>query len=146
MGLFLASADETAMRATERSGRRYERKRDPYVGAAVAPVGCVGLTVVRPCDRSDDREPEPGSGAYACVVGATEPVERFLEEIRGDACALVADVKLERAIGRGGAQGDLSLPVAQGVVDEVAERLLDPQAVERCDERRARANRYLARR
>src|SRR5437867_3989768 len=143
MSSFLARTDETPMRA--RSVVVPERERDPDVGAALRPVGGVGGTVVRSRDRGDDRQPKSASRAAACAVGAAEAVERVLEEVVRNARALVEHVQLERAVGRSRAERDRSAAVAERVVDQVAERLLDAEPVECGDERRARGGGDLAR-
>src|SRR5438093_3105341 len=119
---------------------RAERERDAHVRAAFRPVGRARHPVVGARDRGDDREPEPGSRAAARVAGAAEALEGVLEELLRDASALVAHVELERAVRSCRGERDRAAAVTERVVDEIAERLLDAQAVERGDKRLARAD------
>jgi hypothetical protein len=50
-------------------------------------------------------------------------------DVLREARAVIADVQLDVVTGRAGAQLDLRATVAQGVVDEVAQRLLEAQAI-----------------
>jgi len=82
---------------------------------------------VRSCDRGNDREAQPGAGS---IAGSTaEPLERARYEIRRKPLTLVDDMQFEGAVVFGGFEPHGSSAVAQGVLDEVAERLLEPPPV-----------------
>ena len=78
-------------------------------------------------DDAHDREPE--AGAARVVPGAAEPLERALREAVCKPVALVLDRQLHAPIGAGCPQRDAAPAVAERVVDEVAEGLLEPQAI-----------------
>src|SRR5262245_9437005 len=79
----------------------------------------------------DDREAETGARAGAGGVASAERLESPLRDLQGEARALVADVELDRP-GRARARFDRNrpLPMAERVVDEVAERLFCAEAVD----------------
>ncbi len=103
------------------------RKRDPGVGAPVGQVGHVCLAAVGAGDRLHDRESESGAGA--CVVAAAEALEGAAEReqaVGESSVALVEHVQLDLTVALLCDQGDGAAAVAERVVDQVAERLLDP--------------------
>src|SRR5687767_12744966 len=73
---------------------------EPYVGTALGAVRCAGLAAVRMRDGLDDRQAEPGAAPAAAFVGAGEALERGLEEVIGEARALVTHVQLDVTVGR----------------------------------------------
>src|SRR5262249_15571427 len=85
-------------------------------------------------DRLPARQPEPCAGAVASAAAAAEPLERVPDESRIKACPRVRHVQLCPAVGSVNGQLHLARPVAQRVVDEVAERLLEakPVALDAC--------------
>src|SRR4051812_31207366 len=95
-------------------------------------VGGPGLASVRSSDRRNDRQPEAGAASAARRVAAREALEGG-EAVR-DARTVVADVETDRTIARLGGQLDRRAAVAPGVVQQVAERLLEPQRVASHDE------------
>ena len=78
-------------------------------------------------DRRNDRKAQPGSGCVARA--AAEPLERARDEARGKALSLVDDVQLERAGTLRRFEPHRPGSVAQGVLDKVSERLLEPPPV-----------------
>ena len=84
---------------------------------------------MRPGDHGDDRQAKARAAAAARGVGAGEALERLGREAVGKAVAVVAHPQPDAvAVGLGG-QLDRAAAVAQRVVDEIAERLLQPQPV-----------------
>ena len=81
-------------------------------------------------DGLDDGEAEPGPAAASTVGCAAEGLERMLEERGRKAGAFVHDPQLQRVVDRDGAELGAAAAVAERVVDEIAERLLDQHAVE----------------
>src|SRR5581483_12408409 len=77
------------------------------------------------------REPEPGTSRRARAVAAREAVEGALEEVAGHLVPLVVDVQLDGPVDSHRRQRDLAVPVPQRVVDEIRERLLEPEPVGR---------------
>src|SRR5690348_13881816 len=102
-----------------------QRELQPHVGAAAlaAPSACPAA--VRGGDRGHDREAEPGAAARAGAVCTGEPLEGVLDEVRRKAGPLVRHVEFDRVASRDRTQGDLPGAVAQRVVDQVRERLLE---------------------
>ncbi len=88
-------------------------------------------------DQVDDREAEPGAALAAGLVGAAEALERPLEEAGRKARAVVADVQLDAPVRRARPEPDRALAVAERVLDQVVERLLEPQPVAGEDDRAA---------
>jgi hypothetical protein len=85
---------------------------------------------VRRRNRPDDRKPEAGPPSGAAVAGAGEAIERLgLEPVRKPG-AVVGDLEHGGAVVAAGGQAHLAAAVAKRVLDQVAERLLDPQPVE----------------
>src|SRR6476659_8620132 len=84
--------------------------------------------------RLHDRETEarPVGGA---AVRTAEALERVRDERLGKAGAMVRDVQLEPTAATPRVERDLAAAVAERVLDEVAERLLEPKAVGSDDER-----------
>ena len=99
-----------------------------------APLGwCidgVGAAAVGLGDRLTIASPRPAPPRPAGGVGSGEPLEGPVEEVVREAAAVVADVKLDGFAVHGGRfEPDLVAAVAKRVVDEVAERLLQPMPV-----------------
>jgi hypothetical protein len=86
---------------------------------------------VRPRDGVDDREPETASAATACVVAPREAFEGARSDLGRESPSLVPDVELDHLTGPPGADRDRPVAVAERVVDEVAERLLEPEPIRR---------------
>ena len=105
-------------------------KDEPDVGAALVAVGGAGTTAMGVGDCFDDREPESRTAARACMVGATEALEGVRQETGRKAIAVVGDVHLDAAVLLSAGDLDGPVPVPECVVDEVGERLLDPNGVE----------------
>ena len=94
-----------------------------------AAVGGSRSAAVGARDRVDDRQPEPGAAARARDVGAAEALERVREEVRRKARAGVADAHRDHAVLDRPHEPHRSRAVTQRVVDEVAERLLETNAI-----------------
>jgi hypothetical protein len=77
-------------------------------------------------DQAHDRETEAGTGTVAARVRQREALEGAAEEGRWEARSLVLDVELDGAVHGLSADDDAAAPVAERVVDEVPERLLEP--------------------
>src|SRR4051794_14009577 len=84
---------------------------------------------VRRGNRLDDREPETGALARARRAGAAEALERAIAEVGSESGAVVADGDAHLPALLAGPQLDVARAVAQRVVHEVRERLLEPQRV-----------------
>src|SRR5207248_2390496 len=105
------------------------RERDPDGGAGRLAVRRVGAAPVGLCDRPDDRKAEPGAAAAARGIRPREALEGALEERGREAVPVVADVQLDPAVDVAGLERDRVAAVAERVVDEVSERLLQPEPV-----------------
>ena len=81
-------------------------------------------------DRCDDGEPETRSAAASVLLGAAEPLEGVREEPVRESGALVGDLQFERVALLPGRDADCTGSVTQCVVDQVADGLLDPEAVD----------------
>jgi hypothetical protein len=78
---------------------------------------------VRAGDELHDRQAEPGPGAAARLVGATEAVEGTIAEVGRKARAFVADVKLYEIASLLCPKLDRAGAVRERVVHQVHERL-----------------------
>src|SRR6266540_3962196 len=105
------------------------RKHEPDIRPACGAVRRVRDPSVGLGDHPDDRQPKPGARAFASRLGAAETLERALEEGRRKPVTLVLDVELHGPVDRRRAQVHAAAAVAERVVDEVAERLLEAKAV-----------------
>ena len=85
----------------------------------------MGASPVRLGNRTDDRQTQAGAGAVARLVGTGEALEGSLQELGWKPFALIYDMKLHGAPDFLPRQANLARAVAQGVVDEIAERLLE---------------------
>jgi hypothetical protein len=88
----------------------------------------VRRTAVGTGDRGHDREAETGAAARPALDGAAEALERTRHELGRQPRAAVAHVQLDPAVDRARLDADASRAVAKRVLDEVAERLLEPGA------------------
>ena len=89
-------------------------------------VGRSRLAAVGPGDHLDDRESETGSVTAAAFVGTREALKRTASEVRRESAALIADVKLYRVVRDHGGEGYYAFAVTQRVLEQVAQRLLEP--------------------
>ena len=80
-------------------------------------------------DGRDDGQAQSGAAPSPCHVGAREALERLMGEAVGESGALVAHVELEVIVAPPGIERDVAAPVTQGVVDHVAERLLETEGI-----------------
>ena len=80
-------------------------------------------------DGVDDREPEAGAAGRPRRVGPAEALEGVREEVGREAGALVADAERDRVAVARGLEPDGAAAVRERVVDEAAERLLEPVAI-----------------
>src|SRR5690349_7391184 len=92
-------------------------------------VGGGGGAAVGVRDRGDDGEAEAHTGCLARSVGAAEPLEGVWDELGWEAGAVVADSELECAVLLGGFESYRACAVAERVLDQVGERLLEPPPV-----------------
>ena len=76
-----------------------------------------------------DRKSESRPATAPSLVGAREALERTRQDVRRETRAFVAHSQLDSAVAALGLETDGSTPVAQGVVDEIAERLLEAKPV-----------------
>src|SRR4029453_5178677 len=98
---------------------------DPDVCATVGPEPRAGPALVRPRDRLHDRQAEA-----AAVPGrrrARERLERVVAELRRETGALVEHMQLDARVVPACRDRDRTAAVLERVVDEVPERLLNPQ-------------------
>src|SRR5436190_920284 len=72
---------------------------------------------------------QAGSVARPRRVRAAEALERVGKEVGREAVALVADVDLDPPVGRPRPDADRARAMAQRVLDQVPDRLLDAHAV-----------------
>jgi hypothetical protein len=80
-------------------------------------------------DPVDDRKAEACSSVAARLVGSAEALECVLEEGRRESGAVVQHVQLDVGVPALRAEDDGSPAVAERIVDEVAERLLQAEPV-----------------
>jgi hypothetical protein len=80
-------------------------------------------------DRCDYREPEPRARACSTLLGTAEAFESALRETLGEPASFIAHFEDEIAVILS-RDGDRAATVPQSVVDEIAERLLDPKPVD----------------
>ena len=113
-------SESTVGAAEARSRRR--RRRKSRLDAVAAPPW-------RRRDHGGDRQPEAAAVGGARLVGAGEPLERVLEERRLEAVALVEDVQLDDTVLLQRSELDLAAAMAERVVDEIPQRLLEPEPV-----------------
>src|SRR5690349_24949200 len=92
-------------------------------------VGGRGYAAVGVRDRGDDGEPEAHARRLARPVGAAEALEGVRHELRWEAGAVVADPELECAVLLCGFESYRACAVAERVLDQVGERLLQPSPV-----------------
>ena len=92
-------------------------------------VGCTRRTAVGTRHRVDESQPESRSAAGAGLVAASEAVERVREKCGRKAVPLVGDAQLHPAVSPLGLEPDRSTAMTLGVVDEVPERLFEPEAI-----------------
>lgn len=76
-------------------------------------------------DCGDDRQPEPDPAAASARVAAREAFEGALLEAGRETGTLVDDMQLESVVRAGRTDRNRPIAVAQCVLDEVGERLLD---------------------
>ena len=79
-----------------------------------------------PRNRIDDGEAEAGASAGSALVPTAEAVEGPVEEGLAEARPAVGHAKLDVAANPAGFEPDGALAVAEGVLHEVSERLLEP--------------------
>src|SRR5947209_736463 len=80
-------------------------------------------------DRPHDRQPESGTGAATARITAAEALECMREELRRKALPLVADKQRSETIIGARREPHGARTMAQRVVDEIAERLLESNPV-----------------
>ena len=85
---------------------------------------------MRLCDRRHDRKAQTRARACSTFVGTTEPFEGTFRETVGKTNAFIAHLEDDGVAFRPSRDGDRAGAVPQRVVDEVSERLLDPQPVD----------------
>lgn len=110
--------------------RKLERDGQRDLGATLRAIRGTRASSVRAGDCLHDREPktDPATSRTRCVR-STEALERVREELGREAVTLVADGEHEHAVRGARLESYCSFAVAEGVVDEVSECLLQPQAV-----------------
>src|SRR3954451_14682174 len=110
-------------------GPRRKGELDPHVRASAVGVASGRGATVGLGDGLHDREPEAGSLGGSGGVGAPEALERMRQELGREPAALVADVDLDSPVLGSRPNAHRPLPMAQRVLDEVPECLLDAHAV-----------------
>src|SRR5205085_12145445 len=120
---------ETAPATWARSRWASTARSDPDVRTALRVVQRVRAAAVGAGDRGHDREPEARAAATPAAGGAAEALERAVEEPGRKAAPLVAHVQLDGGLPHAGFEHDRAVAVAECVLDEVAERLLEAQPV-----------------
>src|ERR1035437_87106 len=98
---------------------------DPDVCSTVGPVRRVGIAAVGPGDRTHDRESESRSAPGASRVRASEALKRVCLEPIWEAWAGVLRMYLGALLGCRGPQRHIHRPVADCVIDQATERLLE---------------------
>src|SRR3954467_6604236 len=101
----------------------------------------VRLAAVPARDGADDGQPEPGAAPAARVVGAREAVEGAGGEARREAGPVVTHVELDPVDAGLCGHRDRAASVADRVVHEVAERLLEATWIGAHDELLGRGDR-----
>lgn len=81
-------------------------------------------------DRRDDSEPETRSAAASLLVGTAEALEGAGYEGGWEPTAFVGYVQLQPVAVLRGGDADRAGSVPEGVVDQIAEGLLDAEAVD----------------
>src|SRR4029077_1184106 len=109
--------------------RSSDSKREPDVGARAAVVADVCGSTVRLGDRLRDREAEPGPVARPRLIDSGEALERMRDELRIEARAVGAHVALDLSIWRARIEAEVVASIPERVVDEVAQRLLEPEPI-----------------
>src|SRR5947208_4616440 len=99
------------------------------MGPAVGRVRGLGLPSVGLGYQSHDGEPEPGAASLAAALRATEALERQVDEAVRKPRPFVLHVQLDARIRLRGPKTHATLAVSERVVDEIAQRLLEPQPV-----------------
>src|SRR5215831_18239493 len=85
--------------------------------------------LVRTRDRLDDRQAEATAVLAPVRLGTAEALERALAKPLGEARPAVTDMELDDALASNGSQLHRAVAIAKGVVEQVAERLLEPEPV-----------------
>ena len=109
---------------------RRVRDADGDLGAASGCVGDRRASSMRSCNCCDDREPEARSAARSARVRAAEALEGLGCEVGWESGSFVGHVQLQPVAALRGRDTDCSGSVTEGVLDQVAERLLDPESVD----------------
>src|SRR5436305_8802951 len=89
-------------------------------------------------DRGHDRQSQSGATAGAALLAPAEALERAGQEGRREAGAMVEYLQLEPVARGHGTQRHLAVAVAKGVLQQIAERLLEPEPIGLDDEVRRR--------
>src|SRR5262249_30342462 len=105
------------------------REREPDVSPTRGRVGRMRLAAMGFGDRLHDREAETRSLPAPAGVGAREALERLPEKAGRETFTLVAHVQLDAPVAACRGKVYRSPSVAERVVDQVRERLLEPQPV-----------------
>ncbi len=123
--------------AVEGSGALLSRQADAYDGAAQRwPVAERNVSAVRPCDRSDDAEPEAGAAGATGSSGAaaSEALHRNREHLGGEARPVVGDLEDGITVRRGGFQPDATCAGVGGVCHHVVDETLELMVVHEHDD------------
>src|SRR6187200_3015947 len=94
-------------------------------------------------DRRDDGEAEAAPLSFTALVAARKALEGPWKEGLAEPGAIVHHVQLDGPVLIDGEHGDRARAVAQSVVDEIGQSLLEPQAVGRDNQRVAEDHRNL---
>src|SRR5919197_2849858 len=123
------------------SGSASARELEPCVRPAGRPVPDAGPPAVGPGDELHNRQAEPCAAAGAPRLRAAEALERVRDELGRNAGAVVEDVELGLSVVGADDEVDRAAAVAERVLDEVRERLLDSRNVDVQREAVARGDR-----
>src|SRR5271165_6570718 len=121
--------DTGSWRGALRLTGRWVRDDDPDVGSPRRAVCRIGVAAVRLRDRAHDRQAQACSASAACWIGAGEALERLVDETGWKAWTEVLDVELHASMVGRGPHLHATSAVAQGVVDQIAKRLLEPLGI-----------------
>ena len=80
-------------------------------------------------DRAHDRQSQAGAAAAALLLTAAEALERPRKQLGREAATLVGDAQLDVLARAPDGDGHRARAVAERVVDQVPERLLEPQRI-----------------
>src|SRR5581483_859975 len=121
--------DRLGLRGFATASALWAREPQRYLSAAGGMVGGGGGAPMGVDDCGNDCEAEAHTGRLARSLGAAEALEGVRDKLRREAGAVVADPELECSVLLGGLEPYRACAVAERVLDEVGQRLLQPPPV-----------------